>query len=85
MVGHFVLACLLNLNKHMHAHPFNQKKLPCQDFLPLVCQFLALEGLQFQQFGGSSEILYSVWEEGTPALPQGDDSCCLVPAAPRFG
>jgi hypothetical protein len=26
-------------------HPFDQKKLPCQDFLSLVCLFSALEGL----------------------------------------
>jgi hypothetical protein len=28
--------------------PFDQKKLPCQDFLSLVCLFSALEGYQFQ-------------------------------------
>jgi hypothetical protein len=29
-------------------HPLDQEKLPCQDFLNLVCLFSELEGYQFQ-------------------------------------
>jgi hypothetical protein len=39
--------CVCSAGVSTCLHTFDQKKLPCQDFLSLVCLFLAPEGLSF--------------------------------------
>jgi hypothetical protein len=41
-----------------------KRKLPCQDFLSLICLFFAPECCQFQKSGGSSRISHSIQEGG---------------------
>jgi hypothetical protein len=60
--------------------------LPCQDFLCLFCVCFQ-HWRVFNSNNLGAHLGFYILSRKIPflALPWGDVSCCLVPAAPRFG